>query len=298
MKPSRLEEQEGTGMKTTRLLPLAGMLTRIHDFPSRLVARRHVDVWCPPGYGDSARVRHPVVYMQDGQNLFLPETSYGGIPWGMDAAMAALVRTGKTPGAIIVGVWNSGSKRWSEYLPQKPTETPAWAGFATRFSDRLPGRVSSDAYVRFLVEELKPFIDAQYRSLPGQADTFVMGSSMGALISLYALTETPQVFGGAGCLSTHWVAGEELMVDYFGGAVPKPGAHKLYFDFGTETADAAYEPFQRRLDEQLRKAGYTPGRDWLTRKFEGAEHSERSWRERVHLPLEFLLGIEAPGPGG
>jgi predicted alpha/beta superfamily hydrolase len=268
----------------------SGKITRYENFPSQLVPARHVDIWCPPGYVDSTRVHYPVIYMHDGQNLFMPETSHENIPWSVDLALGRLIQEGKTPGAIVVGVWNVGANRWGEYLPQKPAETPQGREFAARLEpDRLPGPVYSDSYLRFLVEELKPFVDGNYRTLPGMLFTFVMGSSMGGLISLYALCEYPSVFGGAGCLSTHWLAGEELMVDYFGGVLPKPGKHRLYFDYGTKTLDAAYEPFQNRLDNFLRVAGYTSGKDWLTLKFEGAEHSERSWSERLHIPLEFLL---------
>jgi predicted alpha/beta superfamily hydrolase len=227
--------------------------------------------------------------MHDGQNLFLPGYSYGGEPWGVDKAILRLMEDGKIPGAIVVGIWNIGGNRWGEYLPQKPADMPQGRALVARLPDRLPGELCADSYLKFLVTELKPFIDATFRTRPGQPDTFVMGSSMGGLISLYALTEYPQVFGGAGCLSTHWVAGETLMVDYFASVLPKPGKNKIYFDFGTETLDAAYEPFQTRMDEHMRAARYTFGANWLTRKFEGAEHSERSWRERVHIPLEFLL---------
>ncbi len=265
-----------------------GSLLRYEDFPSGRVPSRHIDIWLPPGY-DEGLGRYPVLYMHDGQNLFLPGYSYGGIPWGVDQVVARLMAEGKLRGVIVVGVWNAGANRWGEYLPQKPAETPEGRAFMVRFADRLPGAVYSDSYLEFLVAELKPFIDATFRTLPGQPHTFVMGSSMGGLISLYALCKYPQVFGGAGCLSTHWVAGENQMVDYFGAALPRPGAHKLYFDYGTETADAAYEPFQLRMDDHLRRAAFTPRQDWLTLKFEGAEHSERSWHERVHIPLEFLL---------
>ncbi len=271
------------------LLHAPGKLLRYENFPSGLVPPRHVDLWLPPGYAASAASRYPVIYMHDGQNLFLPGSSYAGVPWSVDLALVRLMDEGKIPGAIVVGLWNIGANRWGEYLPQKPAERPEGREFAARFRDRLPGLVSSEAYLKFLVNELKPFIDATFRTLPGQPHTFVMGSSMGGLISLYALTEYPQVFGGAGCVSTHWVAGGNLLVDYFASALPKPGKHKIYFDYGTETADAAYEPFQIRMDEKMRAAGYTFGVDWLTRKFEGAEHSERSWRERVLLPLAFLL---------
>ncbi len=266
-----------------------GTLLRYENFPARLVPPRHIDIWLPPSYHASTDSRSPVLYMHDGQNLFLPGFSYGGEPWSVDQSIIRLVEAGKISGVIVVGVWNLGTNRWGEYLPQQPAETPQGRAFAARFPDRLPREIYSDTYLRFLVDELKPFIDSTFRTLPGQPHTFVMGASMGGLISLYALTHYPQVFGGAGCLSTHWVAGENLMVDYFASVLPKPGNHKIYFDYGTETLDAAYEPFQTRMNEHMRNAGYTFGTDWLTRKFEGAEHSERAWRERVHIPLEFLL---------
>lgn len=266
-----------------------GTLIRHAAFPARSLPPRHVDVWCPPGYAAGAG-RWPVLYMHDGQNLFLPGQSFGGEPWSVDQALVRLRAAGRVPGALVVGVWSMGEGRAAEYMPQKPMARPTVRAAAAEFYPKLTRPPVSDAYLAFLVEELKPFIDAQYRTLPDQPHTFVMGSSMGGLISLYAVTEYPQVFGGAGCLSTHWPAGGEGLVDYFGEVLPAPGAHRLYFDFGTETLDHNYEPFQARLDEHLRRAGYTAGRDWLTRKFPGAEHSETAWRARVHLPLEFLLG--------
>jgi predicted alpha/beta superfamily hydrolase len=147
----------------------------------------------------------------------------------------------------------------------------------------------SDEYLRFIVTEVKPMIDGRYRTLRDRAHTFIMGSSMGGLISLYALCEYPEVFGGAGCLSTHWPAGDGAMIAYLRAAVPEPAAHRLYFDHGTQTLDATYEEFQRRVDEVVRARGYGEGTNWITRRFPGHEHSERAWRERVHIPLEFLL---------
>jgi hypothetical protein len=80
-----------------------------------------------------------------------------------------------------------------------------------------------------------------------------------------------------------------VLVNALGARLPAAGQHRLYFDFGTQTLDAGYEPFQRQMDEHLRRAGYRHNQDWLTLKFEGADHSESAWRERLHLPLTFLL---------
>jgi predicted alpha/beta superfamily hydrolase len=252
------------------------------------IAARHLDVWLPPGYDSSPDMRYPVIYMHDGQNLFDPTLASGGLDWGVDEAIARLMRDTSLPGAIVVGVWNS-TQRWRDYMPSAPLRTPAARDLLARFEAQAGGAPLSDHYLRFLTAEVKPLIDATYRTLPEQPHTCVMGSSMGGLISLYALCSYPDVFGGAGCLSTHWPIGGDLLVDALGAMLPSAGRHRLYFDYGTATLDADYEPFQQRMDRLVRAAGYTEGQHWITHKFEGAEHNERAWRERVHLPLRFLL---------
>ena len=140
------------------------------------------------------------------------------------------------------------------------------------------------------MNDVKPFIDATYRTLPGPATTAIMGSSMGGLISLYALCEYPAVFGAAGCVSTHWPIVEAVMLPYLTDHLPVPGSHRLYFDHGTHGLDAQYEPTQRLVDAEMQAAGYERGRDWLSLCFDGADHNETAWSERVHIPLKFLLG--------
>ena len=265
---------------------IIGSLDRHVDFPSRYVPARCVDVWRPPGYS-SSNARYRILYMHDGQNLFDPSTAYGGVDWGMDEAIARMMSSGEIPGVIVVGIWNCGEKRWREYMPQKAAENNR--ALMAAFVKATDGEPWSDNYLRFIVEEVKPFVDANYRTLTGQPETFVMGSSMGGLISLYAVEQWPHIFGGAGCVSTHWPAGRMRLVDYMGKHLPIPGQHKLYFDFGTTTLDAQYEKYQLRMDVHLRAAGYRSGDDWVTRKFEGAAHNEASWRGRVDIPLKFLF---------
>lgn len=200
-----------------------------------------------------------------------------------------LIEDKHVPGAIIVGIWTSPEHRAREYMPQKPLEMPEGQTVLERFRATEGGDPASDRYLSFLVNELKSFIDRTYRTLPDQPHTSIMGSSMGGLVSLYALVEYPEIFGGVGCLSPHWPIGESLLVEYLGRALPLAARHRLYFDFGTAGLDAAYEPFQQRMDAFVRAAGYQHGQDWLTLKFEAAEHTEAAWRNRVHLPLELLL---------
>jgi predicted alpha/beta superfamily hydrolase len=256
-------------------------------FPSQFISARNVDVWLPPGYSDNGE-RYPVLYMHDGQNLFDDSLSYGNVSWEIDRTMKRMIAEGRIRSATVVGIWNS-EVRWRDYMPQKPYESPGLKKHHPAFLETAGGPSISDSYLRFLVEELKPFIDSHYQILPDRENTIVMGSSMGGLISLYAISEYPHVFGSAGCVSTHWPIGGVELVDEMAGHLPDPATHRLYFDFGTETLDSTYEPFQRRMDEHLREAGYIEGENWVTCKFEGAEHSERSWRDRVEIPLSFLL---------
>jgi predicted alpha/beta superfamily hydrolase len=267
---------------------ITGTLLRYEPMPSRQVTPRNVDVWLPPGYDADTGRRYPVLYMHDGQNLFDPATSYGGVDWGVDETMTRLIERGEVRAAIVVGIWNS-PKRREEYMPQRAVQG------RVRFNvpgseDKAAADIISDRYLAFLVDELKPFIDARYRTLPGRADTYVMGSSMGGLVSQYAMSRYPDVFGGAGCVSTHWPAGDGIALDDFGAHLPDPGTHRYYFDYGTATLDAGYEPYQRRADDILRQAGYLEGDNWITLRFEGAEHSEKAWRLRVDRPLVFLIG--------
>ncbi len=268
-------------------------VVRFHgDFPSKYVAARNVEVWLPPGYERDRAARYPVLYMHDGQNVFAPATSYTKVDWGIDETMTRLVTEGKVRAAIVVAVWNT-PKRMQEYMPQKALAANGDVASGIPGVPAFPGPVVSDAYLRFLVEELKPFIDRRYRTRTGPADTFIMGSSMGGLISAYAVTEYPTVFGGAACLSTHWPAGNGAMVAYLRKALPPPGGatpHRFWFDHGTATLDSLYAPYQRQVDGIMKAAGYSEGRNWISRVYPGADHSERAWRVRVAEPLGFLLG--------
>lgn len=275
--------------------PGEGRLVKYPAFPSLNVPPREVDVWIPPEYDRRTTARYPVIYMQDGQNLFNPDTSFGGVSWSVDKAMLSLIRSGRTQGAIIVGIWNTGAGRAAEYMPAKAVKVRNIAEVAGLVPGPA-GPIISDAYLAFMVRELKPFIDRTYRTESGRDHTFVMGSSMGALISAYAVAEYPKIFGAAACLSTHWPAGNGAVIGYLAHHLPRADGHRLYFDFGTQTLDAEYAPYQARMDDAMRTLGYLEGVDWITREFPGAEHSERSWSERLRIPLSFLLDGAGTGP--
>ncbi len=263
-----------------------GRLQRYTDFGSRYVPAGNVDIWLPPDYEDQDRL--PVIYMQDGQNLFDSEVSSSGVDWAIDKAMMRLKENVGIGPAIVVALWST-EQRWLIYMPRKPLDLPGYEQARERFQNEQGELPVSDAYLRFLVEEAKPFVDEAYKSRPGRRHTFVMGASMGALISLYALCEYPQVFGGAACLSSHWPAGEGAVIDYLKEALPPAGKHRFYFDHGTATLDALYPPYQHAVDTVMAEKGYQADRDWISRQFDEAAHSEHAWRKRVDIPLSFLL---------
>ena len=264
------------------------MIRRHDNFPSKFVPARQVHVWLPDNYEQKPKVHYTVLYMHDGQNLFDPKTATAGETWGVAEALSRLMAAGTVRPALIVSIFNTPA-RMTEYWPERPLTHPNGGQLLHKFRDVVQQPIRSDSYLRFLVEELKPFIDQTYRTYPTCEETFIMGSSMGGLISLYALCEYPTVFRGAGCVSTHWPVVEGVIVPYLESALPRAGQHKLYFDYGTATLDALYPPLQKPVDDLMPLKGYEAGVDWLTRRFDGAKHNEPAWRARIDIPLNFLL---------
>lgn len=247
-----------------------------------LGGERDILVYLPPSYWARRARRYPVLYMQDGQNLFDTATSYAG-EWRVDETMEALAR--ESVEAIVVGVPNAGAARLDEYSP---------------FRDRRHGGGRGDAYLRFLLGAVKPLVDRSFRSEPARAATGILGSSMGGLISLYAFFAAPHAFGFAGAMSPAlWFARGRIM--RFVEASP-PILGRLYVDMGTAegSEQGKLEPWVRTLlarsttlDGELNAAllakGYRPGRDLRYVVDEGAAHSEAAWARRLPAALRFLL---------
>jgi alpha-glucosidase len=289
----------------------SGQLLTVEDFSSELVPTRSILVWLPDGYeqGAAAGRRYAVLYMHDGDSLFDAATTWNSQEWGVDEVLSRLLGEGAVRDVIVVGISNAGSERAIEYLPQKPFEAMAEADREAlvdlvhpKFGRIYTGPIRSDAYLRFLVEELKPYIDGHYATRADRDNTFVMGSSMGGLISIYAISEYPEVFGGAACLSTHWPGGDpggsafsQQMQQYLKDNLPAPDGHRLWFDFGSEGLDAAYREHQARVDHIVRNKEYGNDR-WITFYDPGADHNENAWRARLHHPLTFLLAPRPAAP--
>lgn len=278
-----------------------GKIQHIENFPSKYVDARNIDVWMPDGY--SVSEKYAVLYMHDGQMLYDAATTWNKQSWEVDEVAGKLIREGKTKKFIVVGIWNNGSKRHPEFFPQKPYENllPTQKDTITAQLQKA-GRTKekfqpiSDLYLKFLVTELKPYIDNHFSTLKNRENTVIAGSSMGGLISMYAICEYPEVFGGAACISTHWPGTfssennpiPDAFLNYMNSHLPDPKTHQFYFDYGNKTLDALYPELQKKVDLLMKNKGFTPS-TWSTQFFEGKDHSEKSWTERLHIPFEFLL---------
>ena len=287
----------------------SGTIVDLGIIKSKYTDPRRVVVWLPDGY--SARgAKHAVLYMHDGQNLFDKATAGYGMEWEIDEHLSKLIAEHKVRPTIVVGIWNT-PKRLQEYVPSKAfTSLPP--EYRAKVKALYGGAPLSDGYLRFIVHDLRPMIDAKFNVKTDRDNTAIMGSSMGSLISLYAIDEYPQVFGAAGMMSTHWplfmtpggksVDQKEFEVvsgafeRYLTPALPDPKTHRLYFDHGTETLDAVYKQYQDRVDAVVAKRGYRQGVNWLTRNYPGQKHNEISWASRVDVPLQFLLPPVSAAP--
>lgn len=280
----------------------AGSIVDLGILQSKYADPRRVVVWLPSGYGATGQ-KYAVLYMHDGQNLFDTATAGYGMEWQIDETLDRLIREKAVRPTIVVGIWNT-PKRLQEYVPSK-----AFNGLPPDYRQKVRalygGDPLSDNYLKFIVRELKPMIDRRFNVKTDRANTVMMGSSMGALISLYAIDEYPDLFGAAGMMSTHWplviapdnkpISDEEYetvsstFARYLSRALPDPATHTLYFDHGSETLDAVYARYQARVDAVVAKHGYRQWSNDLSLSFPGEKHNEISWASRVAVPLQFLL---------
>jgi|688.fasta_scaffold04019_13 enterochelin esterase-like enzyme len=277
----------------------SGKIEHFENFKSNFVDARNIDVWLPDGYSD--KEKYAVLYMHDGQMLFDADITWNKQSWEVDEVAGKLITENKTQKFIVVGIWNNGEYRHSEYFPQRIIKDIPEPTKKILVEEQLKNKPQSDNYLKFLVTEVKPFIDKTFATKTDRKNTFVAGSSMGGLISLYAICEYPKVFGGAACISTHtpMIMKEKLGAvadadiaskfrDYLKTQLPNPKNHKIYFDYGDKTLDSFYKPFQEKIDAIMIEKGFT-SKNWITKFFPGKDHSENSWNERFNIPLEFLL---------
>lgn len=230
-------------------------------YSHNLDSMRTFFVWLPPSYNKYKHKSYPVLYMHDGQNLIDPKTSYSGKDWRVDETVTKLIKQHKLKEIIVVGIYNSDD-RLEEY------------------SDTEKG----EKYLKFLIEELKPFVDSNYRTLEDNKNTAIMGSSMGGLISFIAAWKHPQVFSMAGCLSSSFYYNDEKvfkMIDQFDGDKKHV---KFYIDHGEDGLIRGQKMYCK-----LTGLGYQVGSDFDYFYARNAEHNESAWAERLERPLLFFF---------
>lgn len=220
---------------------------------------RSIRVYHPPGYFENHLKRYPVLYMHDGKNLFFAAEAFLGSEWQVDETMALLDTMNVIDKTIVVGV--HASDRMTEYTQ--------------------PGY---ERYGRFLVEELKPTIDAAYRTLTGPRHTAVMGSSLGGVVSLYLAWQWPEIFGKTACLSSTFTYRDNLLARITN--EPKRPI-QIYLDSGWPGDN--YE-VTRSMRDLLASRGYRFGEDLLYFAWPEARHHEADWAIRSHIPFQFFFG--------
>jgi predicted alpha/beta superfamily hydrolase len=235
---------------------------------------RTLRLYLPPSYESSPARRYPVIYMHDAQNLFDDATSFVG-EWGVDEALDELART-RGFEAIVVGIDHGGEERTHELSP---------------WTNPKYGAAQGEQYVAFVVDTVKPFIDARYRTRPGRESTAIIGSSMGGLISHYALLRYPQVFGMAAIFSpSYWYSGEVYAQTT---AHPWPRGTRTYFYIGEREGDESVPDVERMI--ALLGTQDHAAREVTLHVEPGAEHNERAWRAEFPRAVAWLFELSPQG---
>jgi len=262
--------------------PTAELRLHARFYSRGLRNRRDVVVWLPPGYGRTRR-RHPVVYFQDGQNIFDPATAFLGHAWQAGDRAAELIRRRRLEAPIMVGVYNTGFDRMNEYAPT-PAAFSGWNGESSQSTG------DARRYARFVANEVKPFIDANYLTRPAARHNSVVGSSMGGLVSLYFALWYPHVFGQVAALSPSVWWDDRTVIRAFAGLHRKP-AVRLWLDMGT--AEPGWEVI-RELRDALVARGWKAGGDLHYQEVPDAVHTEAAWGARIGEALRWLLPRARP----
>ena len=254
---------------------LTGDFRTHENFHSQHLEWDHtVLVLLPPGYDQDPNRRYPVLYLHDGQNVFDRATSVGE-EWGVDETALGLITAGAIEPLIVVGIYNTGEHRIDEYTPTADAEK------------KHGGK--ADQYGRMLIEEIKPFIDREYRTRPDPASTGLGGSSLGGLLTLHLGIRHPQVFGKIAALSASvWWDKKVILREV--GELPGKLPLKIWLDAGTQEG-AEVIADSRALRDALVAKGWVVGQDLVYIEAEGAQHNEASWGSRVDSVLRFLFPV-------
>jgi predicted alpha/beta superfamily hydrolase len=243
--------------------------------PSLVRARRHLIVYLPPGYRSARSRRYPVLYLHDGQNLFDASTAFLGNHWRLQETVDDMIQMGEIRPLVLVGIYNSGEQRVDEY---------------THVKDRRGCGGGAHFYGEFLVNDLKPFIDRKYRTLPDAPNTGLGGSSLGGLVTLYLGLRYPQVFGRLMLMSPSiWWARRAILKTVR--KIDKKPPTRIWLDIGTHEGQKPEEYVRdtAELRDLLIAKGWQLGVDLAYLEDEGAGHEEKAWGSRTRHALRFLF---------
>jgi enterochelin esterase-like enzyme len=282
----RIQSKENSAGAVSEMIRAGGATgdLRLHEFRSRIFKNtRFLRVWLPPGYDDSEnRERHyPVLYLNDGQNLFESSTAFGGVEWGVDETADRLIRAGVVHPLIIVGLDNTGKDRLREYMPHRSMHP-------------MMLRVLGRHYPDFLIKEVMPFVENTYRVATSPENTGLGGSSLGALIALYTAIRRPGVFGRLLLESPSlWASNRQIIKD---SRAVRIWPEKIFLAAGTAEAGSPERSRTvvddvRELAAILRRAVLSESRLRMVIK-DGAGHTESAWAERFPEALQFLFGTQ------
>lgn len=251
----------------------SGQLRKHERFRSRFLRnQRDLIVYTPPGYADQPTRHFPVLYLHDGQNLFDGATSFiHGQDWHVGQTANECINAGVVEPLIVVGMYNTKA-RVREYTP---THVPKLGG----------GR--ADRYAKFLIEEVKPFVEREYRTLPGPQHTGIGGSSLGGLVSLYLGLKHCAIFGKIAALSPS-VWWNQLVIHRFVKSMRVEPRPRIWLDIGTREGPRIVQDVEQFRDVLLEK-GWQSEYDLHYERIEGGEHNEAAWAQRVRPFLQFLF---------
>ena len=258
---------------------LTGNIKRHRAFPSKILGnRRDVLVYLPRGYRRFSRRRYPVLYLQDGQNVFDAATSFSGVEWGVDEAAERLIKENLIEPLIVVAVANTGEQRIDEYAPTRGV-------IDAKAKRKKRSKGLARKYAHFLMDELKPYIDRKYRTNPGAEFTGLGGSSLGGLVTFAIGILYPQVFGRLMVMSPS-IWWDNFAIYRLVDSIQQKPPLKIWLDTGT--AEPGWEQ-ARELVNRLLEKGWKLQKDLQYMEAQGADHSEAAWAARVEPALRFLF---------
>lgn len=257
-----------------------------------------IRIWLPPGYEENTRA-YQVIYMLDGQFVFANDS--GGQNFATDSRIAQLAASGTIQPALIVAIDNLGADRFLQYMPQAiydHAEGDLRAGIDRELA-RHDGRpLISAQFIQFLTIRLKPFVDTNYRTLPGRLDTAIFGASMAGVMAGAIFVEAQEAFGRGVCMSPNWAIYDDRFIDYeqllsiwpdYFGRLGAPAGRRLWLDHGSEMMDAGMAPHQIAITQRLTELEWRNGYNLQARVYQDAGHAFAQTAVQMDEVLAWLL---------